>query len=100
MAHLLRETPHKSLPLLVKAVKHSLKTAGGHRLNRFEVMQLEDNHDFFHDEVIGVRRRVTPGADTIAVACPMCRAMLEDAVKNLDTPLEVRHISELAGMAL
>jgi hypothetical protein len=30
----------------------------------------------------------------------MCRAMLEDAVKNLDTPLEVRHISELAGMAL
>ena len=49
---------------------------------------------------VRAKQALDAGADTIAVACPMCRAMLEDAVNNLDTRMEVRHISELAGMAL
>jgi succinate dehydrogenase/fumarate reductase iron-sulfur protein len=49
---------------------------------------------------VRVRQAIEAGADTIAVACPMCRAMLEDAVKNLESDIEVMHISELALLAL
>ncbi len=40
------------------------------------------------------------GADTLAVACPYCLLMFEDAVKVLNLPLEVRSISELLLEAL
>ncbi|MEM4723499.1 MAG: (Fe-S)-binding protein [Candidatus Hadarchaeum sp.] len=40
------------------------------------------------------------GADTLAVACPYCLLMFEDAVKVLNLPLEVKAISELLLEAL
>jgi Fe-S oxidoreductase len=49
---------------------------------------------------VRVRQAMEAGADTIAVACPLCRTMLEDAVKTLEAPLEVRQISELVRLAV
>lgn len=46
-----------------------------------------------------VREAAAAGAQVLAVACPQCAAMLEDAVKveNLDGKLQVREISEIVG---
>lgn len=49
---------------------------------------------------VRVGQAIEAGANTIAVSCPFCRAMLEDAAKNLELSLEVRHISELVSLAL
>jgi succinate dehydrogenase/fumarate reductase iron-sulfur protein len=49
---------------------------------------------------VRVRQALDAGADTLAVACPLCRTMLEDAVKALEAPLEVRQISELVRLSL
>ncbi len=40
------------------------------------------------------------GAEILAVACPFCRAMLEDAIKNLGIGMEVKHIAELVYEAM
>lgn len=40
------------------------------------------------------------GADTLAVACPYCLQMFEDAVKVLALPMEVRSVGELLREAL
>ncbi len=40
------------------------------------------------------------GADTLAVACPYCLQMFEDAVKVLAVPMEVRSVGELLAEAL
>lgn len=49
---------------------------------------------------VRVKQAIEAGADTIAVACPFCRAMLEDAAKNMETNITVSHVSELALNAL
>ncbi|MCX8127038.1 MAG: (Fe-S)-binding protein [Dehalococcoidia bacterium] len=49
---------------------------------------------------VRVRQAIEAGAETIAVACPFCRAMLEDAVKNLESGVRVMHVSELVLLAL
>ncbi len=48
-----------------------------------------------------VREAHGTGADTLAVACPVCYKMLDDAVKDegLERKLEIRDISELLLMA-
>jgi Fe-S oxidoreductase len=65
----------------------------------------------FHIDLLGgsdsspARRRVREareaGADVLAVACPKCLVMLEDAVKaeGLEARLSVRDISEIVGEA-
>jgi len=40
------------------------------------------------------------GADTLAVACPYCLQMFEDAVKVLNLPLQVRAVSELLAESM
>ena len=40
------------------------------------------------------------GADYVAVACPICRQMLEDAAKSRDYGLEVRDVAELLLQAV
>jgi len=49
---------------------------------------------------VRVKQAIEAGADTIAVSCPFCRAILEDAVKALETTIEVKHVSELVSLAL
>ena len=51
---------------------------------------------------IRVRKALDTGAQIIAVACPQCAKMLDDAVKaeNLDERLEVLDVSEIVGRAL
>jgi Fe-S oxidoreductase len=51
---------------------------------------------------IRVRNALGTGAQIIAVACPQCAKMLDDAVKaeNLDERLEVLDVSEIVGRAL
>ena len=45
-------------------------------------------------------RPSTTGADILAVACPYCLQMFEDAVKTLDLEIEVKDVSELLVEAL
>ena len=40
------------------------------------------------------------GADVVAVACPLCKQMLDSAVKSKDYEIEVRGIEELLSAAL
>jgi len=40
------------------------------------------------------------GAEILAVACPFCRAMLEDAIKSSGINMEVKHIAELVFEAM
>ncbi|HDP79655.1 MAG TPA: (Fe-S)-binding protein [Spirochaetes bacterium] len=49
-----------------------------------------------------VREAAATGADTLAVSCPVCYKMLDDAVKDegLEGKLEVRDVSELVNEAL
>jgi Fe-S oxidoreductase len=51
---------------------------------------------------IRVRKALDTGAQIIAVACPQCAKMLDDAVKaeNLTDRLEVLDVSEIVGRAL
>jgi len=49
---------------------------------------------------VRVRQAIEAGAEIIAVACPLCRTTLDDAVKTLEANLEVKHISELVSQAL
>jgi Fe-S oxidoreductase len=51
---------------------------------------------------VRVRKALDTGAQIIAVACPQCAKMLDDAVKaeNLDERLEVLEVSEIVGRAL
>ena len=51
---------------------------------------------------IRVRQASETGADILAVACPVCAKMLDDAVKdeNLDEKLKVRDIAEIVNGAL
>jgi Fe-S oxidoreductase len=49
---------------------------------------------------VRVRQALTAGAEIIAVACPLCRTVLEDAAKSLEASLEVKHISELVSQSL
>jgi Fe-S oxidoreductase len=51
---------------------------------------------------VRVRKALDTGAQIIAVACPQCAKMLDDAVKaeNLDGRLEVLDVSEIVGRAL
>jgi Fe-S oxidoreductase len=48
---------------------------------------------------VRVREAAAADAQIIAVACPLCAVMLEDAVKveNLDNAIEVREVSEIVG---
>ena len=50
---------------------------------------------------IRIREAYDTGADTLAVACPNCLAMLEDALKaeGLDGKLKVRDISEIVNVS-
>jgi len=52
---------------------------------------------------IRVREAAQTGADVLAIACPVCSMMLEDAVKleNLEDTLSIRDVSEIvfAGIA-
>ncbi len=47
-----------------------------------------------------VRQAVETGADILAVACPYCLQMFEDATANLQAGIEVRDISELLAESL
>ena len=49
-----------------------------------------------------VREAVDAGAQILAVACPMCAVMLEDAVKaeNMDTRIQVIEVSEIVHQRL
>jgi len=49
---------------------------------------------------IRVQQALTVGASVIAVACPFCRAMLEDAAKSLEVNIEVRHVSEILSAVM
>ena len=51
---------------------------------------------------VRVREAVDAGAQILAVACPMCAVMLEDAVKaeNLDNEIQVAEISEIVNQRL
>ncbi len=50
--------------------------------------------------VIRVQQAAATGAEVLAVACPYCLQMFEDAVKTLDLEIEVRDVSELLAGAL
>jgi Fe-S oxidoreductase len=50
--------------------------------------------------VTRVQQALDTGADTVAVACPFCRTQLQDAVRQLEAAIEVRHVSELVTEAL
>lgn len=49
-----------------------------------------------------VKQAVKTGAEILAVACPFCLAMFEDAVKTTgyDEKIEVKHIIELVAQAI
>jgi Fe-S oxidoreductase len=49
-----------------------------------------------------VREAVEAGAQILAVACPMCAVMLEDAVKteNLDGKIQVQEVSEIVNQLI
>nr|MDA3894717.1 (Fe-S)-binding protein [Desulfobacteraceae bacterium] len=51
---------------------------------------------------VRVREAVDAGAQILAVACPMCAVMLEDAVKaeNLDEDIQVLEVSEIVNQRL
>jgi Fe-S oxidoreductase len=49
---------------------------------------------------IRVRQAQDAGAGVIAVACPFCRSLLGDAVKDLESNIKVLQISELVSQAL
>ncbi|GAB6093855.1 hypothetical protein JCM14469_01070 [Desulfatiferula olefinivorans] len=51
---------------------------------------------------VRVREAASTGADILAVACPLCAVMLEDAVKseNLDHTIRVMEVSELVDQCL
>ncbi|MEM0330916.1 MAG: (Fe-S)-binding protein, partial [Archaeoglobaceae archaeon] len=42
-----------------------------------------------------VREALNTGAEILAVACPICKAMFEDAVKDEGSDLEVKDIAEI-----
>ena len=48
---------------------------------------------------IRIREACDTGASIVAVACPNCLTMLEDAVKaeDLEETLKIRNISEIVG---
>ncbi len=50
--------------------------------------------------VIRVQQAAATGAEILAVACPYCLQMFEDAVKTLGLELEVKDVSELLAEAL
>ncbi len=50
--------------------------------------------------IIRVRQALETGADILAVACPYCLQMFEDAVKTLDADIEVKDVAELLAFAL
>jgi Fe-S oxidoreductase len=51
---------------------------------------------------IRIRQALDMGADIIAVACPQCAGMLDDAVKmeNLEGRLEILDLAEIVARAL
>ncbi len=49
---------------------------------------------------IRVKQAQEVGAEMIAVACPFCRTMLEDAVKDLELDMEVKHVAEVVSEAM
>jgi succinate dehydrogenase/fumarate reductase iron-sulfur protein len=50
--------------------------------------------------LVRVRQAIEAGAEIIAVACPFCRTTLDEAAKNLEAGLEVKHVAELVSQAL
>jgi len=94
----LRSTPGITLVEMDRNRKNALCCGGG-------------GGNFFTDMLSGgddssararVRESADAGARVLAVACPMCAVMLEDAVKaeNLDHRIEVREISEIVNAQL
>ena len=90
---ILRSVPGVSLVEMDRHRKNSLCCGGG-------------GGNFFTDMLSGgddaparvrVREAVDAGAQVLAVACPLCAVMLEDAIKaeNLDNSLQVAEISEI-----
>ena len=90
---ILRSTPGVTLVEMDRNRKNTLCCGGG-------------GGNFFTDLLSGgddssarvrVREAADAGADILAVACPMCAVMLEDAVKveNLDKTLRVMDVSEI-----
>jgi Fe-S oxidoreductase len=77
--------------------ERSLCCEGGGGRMWFEGTNTEDRLAFRR-----VREALDTGADTLAVACPFCMAMLADAVKvqGLEEQLRVADIMELVGEAL
>jgi Fe-S oxidoreductase len=51
---------------------------------------------------VRVREAASAGAQILAVACPMCAVMLEDAVKaeNMDDIIQVKEVSEIVNQGL
>jgi succinate dehydrogenase/fumarate reductase iron-sulfur protein len=49
---------------------------------------------------IRVRQAVETGAEVLAVACPFCFTMLDDAVKVENLTLEVKHLSDIVAESL
>lgn len=43
---------------------------------------------------------VSIGADTLAVACPFCLTMMNDARKDLDSSIEVLDVAEIVAQHL
>ena len=77
--------------------ERSLCCEGGGGRMWFEGTNTEDRLAFQR-----VHEAVSTGADVLAVACPFCMAMLEDAVKvqGLEDKIEVKDILELVAEAL
>lgn len=90
---MLRSVPGVTLVEMDRNRKNALCCGGG-------------GGNFFTDMLSGgddtsarvrVREAVAAGAEILAVACPMCAVMLEDAVKseNLDGQIQVTEVSEI-----
>jgi Fe-S oxidoreductase len=47
-----------------------------------------------------VRQAIETGAEILAVACPYCLQMFEDAVRTMELSLEVRDVAELLADSL
>ncbi len=95
---ILRSVPGVSLVEMDRNRKNALCCGGG-------------GGNFFTDLLSGgddssarvrVREAVDAGAQILAVACPMCAVMLEDAVKveNMDDKIQVAEVSEIVNQRL
>jgi Fe-S oxidoreductase len=61
-------------------------------------MWMEEEGTRVNDERF--REAAATGADTVAVACPFCLVMLDDAAKAQDSPVKVADVATLlAGSA-